>query len=180
MADIDKDKLHKTLSEFLENKFWAKYYGEAPSVAKEFIALEMYASDNDVDDDPDFDELQKEVEEAMEDEDKQYLADNSPSQYERARFAKMLNGGGEVDGDDDGGKSIGENGESDGEGGGEEANPKPEEENEEADETVLEDDGPKMGGGESTESEEDNDDDGDGDGLPDENGEEEEKDEDKE
>ena len=128
MADIDKDKLHKTLSEFLENKFWAKYYGEAPSVAKEFIALEMYASDNDVDDDPDFDELQKEVEEAMEDEDKQYLADNSPSQYERARFAKMLNGGGEGGGDDDG---------------GDEANQKQEEE---TDETVLEDDGPKMGG----------------------------------
>lgn len=156
MADIDKDKLHKTLSEFLENKFWAKYYGEAPSVAKEFIALEMYASDNDVDDDPDFDELQKEVEEAMEDEDKQYLADNSPSQYERARFAKMLNGGGEGGGDDDG---------------GEEASQKPEDETDETEETVLEDDGPKMGGEESTESEEDKDEDG----IPDENGDEDKK-----
>lgn len=87
---VDTEKLHKTLSEFLENKFWAKYYGEAPSVAKEFIALEMYASDNDVDDDEEFDKLQKEIEEGMEDEDKKYLAEHSPSPQERIRFARMI------------------------------------------------------------------------------------------
>lgn len=121
MAAIDNEKLHKTLSEFLDNKFWAKYYGDAPSVAKEFIALEMYASDYDVDGDSDFDNLQKEIEESMEDEDKEYLAKNSPSQYERARFAKMIKGeegdGGEEDDSSDdedadakGGKGDGDDG----------------------------------------------------------------------
>ena len=99
---VDTEKLHKTLSEFLENKFWAKYYGEAPSVAKEFIALEMYASDNDVDDDEDFDKLQKEIEEGMEDEDEKYRAEHSPSPQERIRFARMIaapDSKGEKDGD---------------------------------------------------------------------------------
>ena len=93
MAGIDADKLHKTLAKFMENEFWAKYYSEAPAVAKEFIALEMYASDYDVDDDADFDNLQLEVEGRMEAADRRYLAEHSPNRYERARFAKMLSAG---------------------------------------------------------------------------------------
>lgn len=91
---IDTDKLKQTLKEFLENEVWAKYYGNAPSVAKEYIAFEFYASDNDVDDDADFDELQKEVREAMQEEDLKYMATHSPNANERKYFSDMLNGKG--------------------------------------------------------------------------------------
>lgn len=125
--NIDGEKFKATLAEFLKNPVWANYYGNAPSTAKEYIALEFYASDNDVDDDEDFDKLFEEVTESLEDEDKKYLAENSPNAQERARFAKMLGGGdgdesgggdGELDGDElkigsEGGKDEGS-----GEGGG--------------------------------------------------------------
>lgn len=130
MANIDGEKFKATLAEFLKNPVWANYYGNAPSTAKEYIALEFYASDNDVDDDEDFDKLFEEVTESLEDEDKKYLAKNSPNAQERARFAKMLgggdggeNGGGSSDGELDGDElkigSEGGKGEGSGEGGGE-------------------------------------------------------------
>ena len=124
--NIDGEKFKATLAEFLKNPVWANYYGNAPSTAKEYIALEFYASDNDVDDDDDFDKLFDEVTESLEDEDKKYLAKNSPNAQERARFAKMLGGGssdgggdGELDGDELKIGSEGDKGEGSGEGGGE-------------------------------------------------------------
>lgn len=100
---IDQDKLKQSVQEFLENEVWAAYYGNAPSVAKEYIALEFYASDNDVDDDSEFDELQEEVVSAMEEEDLKYIAEHSPNAMERNHFAKLLkeNGDGKGEGDDD-------------------------------------------------------------------------------
>lgn len=92
---IDQDKLKQSVQEFLENEVWAAYYGNAPSVAKEYIALEFYASDNDVDEDADFDELQKEVVGAMEEEDLKYIAEHSPDAMERNHFAKLLKDNGE-------------------------------------------------------------------------------------
>lgn len=92
---IDQDKLKQSVQEFLENEVWAAYYGNAPSVAKEYIALEFYASDNDVDEDAEFDELQKEVVGAMEDEDLKYIAEHSPNAMERNHFAKLLKDNGE-------------------------------------------------------------------------------------
>lgn len=153
MANIDTEKLHKTLSEFLENDYWAKYYGAAPSVAKEFIALEMYASDNDVDGDEDFDNLQKEIEESMEDEDKQYLAKNSPSQQERARFAKMLTSSNEGgDSGDGGGDDNPDNGDET----SDDADKEDVEKKSEGDETVIDDDSLKIGDGEKEKDDDEN------------------------
>lgn len=87
---IDETKLEQAVEAFLQNPVWADYYGNAPSGAKEIIALEFYSSENDVDDDAEFDELEKECREALEAEDLQYLAEKSPNANERSFYAKML------------------------------------------------------------------------------------------
>ena len=99
---IDETKLEQAVEAFLNNETWAEYYGNAPSGAKEIIALEFYASENDVDGDAEFDALEKECRDALEAEDIQYLAEKSPNAQERSFYAKMLN--------DKGGSAEGANG----------------------------------------------------------------------
>ena len=88
---MDERVLQETIESFLENPFWAGYYGAASSGAKEIIALGFYMSSGErAHNDPEAQSVMEECREALEKEDIAYLAQNSPNPYERAFYRKML------------------------------------------------------------------------------------------
>ena len=92
---MDKKELREAIEGFLENPFWASYYDAAPSGAKEIIALEFYMSSSErAHNDPEAWSVLEECRAALETEDIDYLAENSPNPYERAFYRKMLQCGG--------------------------------------------------------------------------------------
>ena len=88
---MDEKVLQETIESFLENPFWAGYYGAAPSGAKEIIALGFYMSSSErAHNDPEAQSVLEECRRALEKEDISYLAQNSPNPYERALDRKRL------------------------------------------------------------------------------------------
>ena len=88
---MDEKELQETIECFLENPFWADYYWAAPSGAKEIIALGFYMSSSErTHNDPEAQTVLEECREALEREDIDYLAQNSPNPCERSFYRKML------------------------------------------------------------------------------------------
>jgi len=87
---IEDSKLDEALEAFLANPKWAEYYGNAPSGAKELIALQFYRSHDDNEDTPEVIELVKETMEALEKEDLEYLIENCPNAQAKAEYRKLL------------------------------------------------------------------------------------------
>lgn len=92
---MEEQALQQAVETFLQNPTWAEYYDNAPSGAKEVIALEFYGSTSqDAHNDQERKDVLKEVLENLDDEDKAYLAENSPNPNERAFYRKMIDGSG--------------------------------------------------------------------------------------
>ena len=92
---MEEQALQQAVETFLQNPTWAEYYDNAPSGAKEVIALEFYGSTGqDAHNDQERKDVLKEVLENLDDEDKAYLAENSPNPNERAFYRKMIDGSG--------------------------------------------------------------------------------------
>ena len=92
---MDEKELQETIESFLGDPFWSGYYDAAPSGAKEIIALEFYMSSSErAHNDPEAWSVLEECRAALETEDIDYLAENSPNPYERAFYRKMLQCGG--------------------------------------------------------------------------------------
>jgi len=95
---IDEKKLEEALEDFLSMPGWAKYYGNAPSGAKEYIATAFYASKNPKEaESEEFKKLENEISDALDKEDLEYLIANTSSAQERFELKKRLeglNGGG--------------------------------------------------------------------------------------
>jgi len=103
---IDEAKLDEALAAFLSNPKWAEYYGNAPSGAKELIALQFYRSHVDDEDTPEMLELVKETKEALDGEDLDYLIENCPNAQAKAEYRALKdNRGGGVQTD---GAAVGE------------------------------------------------------------------------
>lgn len=92
---MEEQALQQAVETFLQNPTWAEYYDNAPSGAKEVIALEFYGSSSqDAHNDKERKDVLKEVIENLDDEDKEYIAENSPNPNERAFYRKMIDGRG--------------------------------------------------------------------------------------
>ena len=92
---MEEQALQQAVETFLQNPTWAEYYDNAPSGAKEVIALEFYGSTSqDAHNDQERKDVLKEVLENLDDDDKAYLAENSPNPNERAFYRKMIDGSG--------------------------------------------------------------------------------------